>query len=201
MSRYVLERVQLSAQNHPKRHAAVSCAIGGLLVAATSALSVIQRSETVSWPAVIAVAVIGGGAWAAAMAVFVVRLQRRMKPLPPETDPARVRAARRLMRNGELGPDPETNALAVRMAEQLQSIPRWKKFTTTAFLCTTILGVLVTAPAISDGEVGKSVFYGACTLFPLLMLTVGRARLDRHHRNAAEIRRAAEHRTNTEAER
>ncbi|MDA3644699.1 hypothetical protein LZ318_24010 [Saccharopolyspora indica] len=189
--------MQLYAQNNPKRHAAVSCAIGGLLVAATLALSAIQRSETVSWPSAIAVAVIGGGAWAAAMAVFVVRLQRRMKPLPPDTDPARVRAARRLVRNGALGPDPETNALAVRLAEQLQSIPRWKKLTTTVFLCSAVLGALVTVLAISDGEAGTSVFYGACTLFFLLMLTVGRSQLDRHHRNATKLRQAAEHHTTT----
>ncbi|WP_143121609.1 hypothetical protein [Saccharopolyspora antimicrobica] len=194
MSRYVLERLQLYAQNSPKRHVAVGGAIGGLLVAAILALSAVRRSESVSWPVVVAVAVIGGGTWAAVMVVFVVRLQRRMKPLPSDTDPARVRAARRLMRNGELGPDPETNALAVRLAGQLQSLPRWKKLTSTVFLLATALGALVTVQEIRDGEVGTSIFYGACTLFFLLMLTVGQARLDRRYRNAAKLRQTAEQR-------
>ncbi|KAA5836309.1 hypothetical protein F1721_08365 [Saccharopolyspora hirsuta] len=188
MDRYVLERVQLYAQNKPKRYAAVSCAIGGLLVGVFTVFAPSGRSGALPWPVAVLAVVIVGGLWGGVMSVFVVRLLRRMKPLPPDTDPARMHAARRLVRKGALGTDPETNALAVQLAEQVQSVPRRKKSSTVLFLCLTALSVLLVAQEIRDGNVGAAVFYGAVALLFLLGLTAGQAWADRRYRNAAKLR-------------
>ncbi|MEU6265529.1 hypothetical protein [Saccharopolyspora shandongensis] len=127
------------------------------------------------------------------MAVFTSYLLRRMEPLPPDTDPARMRAAQRLVRKGVLGSDPATNALAAQLAEQVQAVPQWKKTTTVAFLGFTALSAYLMVQEIGDGDVGQAVFYGAGALFFLLALTVVQPRADRLYRNAAKLRQAVAH--------
>ncbi|MGW1677066.1 hypothetical protein [Saccharopolyspora sp. NPDC002376] len=195
VDRYVLERVRLYAQNNPKRYAALSCTIGGLLFGVITAVAPFGRVEwwPRPWPAIVLQIVIVGALCGGCMAVFTFHLLRRMAPLPPDTDPARMRAAQRLVRKGVLGSDPATNALAAQLAEQVQSVPRWKKATTIALLGLTALEAFLMVQKINDGNVGEAVFYGAGALFFLLVLTVVQPRADRLYRNAAKLRQAVAH--------
>ncbi|MDA3627757.1 hypothetical protein OU415_20130 [Saccharopolyspora sp. WRP15-2] len=189
VDRYVLQRVRLYALNNPKRYAALSCSIGGLLVGLISALAPGGRVE-LPWFVLALHVVIVGSLWAGVMAVFLVKLFRRMGPLPPDTDLVRMRAAQQLVNKGVLGADPATNALAAQLAEQALSVARRKKLATVVFSVLAVLSAFLVVQEIRNGNAGAAVFYGAGALFFLLMLTAGQAWADRRYRNAAQLRQA-----------
>ncbi|QBI56690.1 hypothetical protein [Streptomonospora litoralis] len=138
MSDHLLaERLQVAANRHAGRF---GVAFGACVVLVLTSLAALVPSSVGLWPWVPLTVLIGlaGGA------VFVMIVRDGGLAVPPETDPARLRAARRALRRGEPGGDPEVNRLAVEKAQKVlqQRAPgRW-------FVAVNTVGLVATTAAI-----------------------------------------------------
>ncbi|WP_227870298.1 hypothetical protein, partial [Streptomyces otsuchiensis] len=88
-------------------------------------------------------------------------LRRRSLPFPPDTDPARLKAATRAVRRGELTGDPETDALALRLAGEIGQSPYRPRLTVAVLGALVLLQLAALASALHAGETGRGVLHAA----------------------------------------
>ncbi|MDT0301309.1 hypothetical protein [Streptomonospora wellingtoniae] len=130
-----LVRMQLRVQSRPQRAALVAGVLAGVLFGAMTGLLTatgqIGSRTGQDMPAWLAWAAGGVGG------VFFWRFARRVNPapLPPETDPDALIAARRKLRQGRRSQDPEVDGLVVHLLGQMRAVKRWSDPRWLAWVC------------------------------------------------------------------
>ncbi|GAA4890931.1 hypothetical protein [Streptomonospora salina] len=139
-----LVRMQLGFQSRPLRTALVAGVLSGVLFGAATGLlegtgqmtPSVEGGAELAWSAW-AVGTVGGVCFGVLMTVFYWRSARRLDaaPLPPETDPDALIAARRRLRQGRRSHAPEVDGLVVHLAAQMSAAKRWSDPRWLAWFC------------------------------------------------------------------
>ncbi|WP_131101727.1 hypothetical protein [Streptomonospora litoralis] len=83
----------------------------------------------------------------------------------PETEPARLRAAKRVLQRGEPTDDAEANRLAVGLARSSPEVSVSPKFTVTVFVCGAVLQWSQVVVAVAVGHAGRTILFGVFAVF------------------------------------
>lgn len=154
-------RYQMAAQNHPRKFGVFAGVLSGVLFGPFMALVSVLTQPGGSDPSVwqlVWVAVGGGVFFGACMGVFASLMNRSVlqaSPLPSDTRPGQIRAARRLLRSGHPGQESQQNELTRVQAQRTLASPWWPK----TFAAVFVLGGTLNAWVLLAVEPGGRQFW------------------------------------------